>query len=164
MTRRLAAQRRLAALALTAAIAGPVAYAHAHESTVPTINGTGPLGLTYAGGGSFDLPGISLDCPPPEGGPVCHIAAVARSRTALRLRPGGPAAIRVLGKVRYDLGANGDMQKIYPLVLTSAGSKALARLGKVPAYVHITNVLAGTSKKADRTFRLTVKPGYAPEP
>ena len=163
MARHLAAKRRLATLALaTAAVAGPVAYATAHESTEPTINGTGPLGVTYAGGGSFDLPGVTLDCPPPEGGPVCHVTAIVRSRHALPLRNGGPAYIRTIGRVRYDLAANTDMQQIHPAVVTKAGAKALQRYAKIRAYAHVTNVLDGTTKKADRTFRLTVKPGYPP--
>ena len=161
MTRHIAANRRLAVLALAGAVAGPVAYAHAHESTVPTVNGKGPLGVTYAGGGSFDLPGVSLDCPPPEGGPVCHIAATVTSRTALRLRKGGPLKIRTIGKVKYILGANGDMQEIRPPVLTAAGATVLKRFGKVLAYAHVTNVL-DAKRKAARYFRLTVLPGYRP--
>jgi hypothetical protein len=161
MTRHLAAHGRLAILALGAAVAGPIAYAHAHESTEPTVNGKGPLGLTYAGGGSFDLPGVSLDCPPPEGGPVCHIAAAVTSRTPLRLRKGGPLKIRTIGKVKYILGANGDMQDIRPPVLTPAGATVLKRYGTVPAYAHVTNVL-NAQHKASRWFRLTVKPGYRP--
>ena len=163
MARHLAAKRRLAIFALaTAAVAGPVAYATAHESTEPTINGTGPLGLTYAGGGSFDLRGVTLDCPPPEGGPACHVTVIVRSRHALPLRAGGPAYVRTIGTVKYDLAANVDMQQIHPAVVTKAGAKLLKRYAKVRAYAHVTNVLDGTARKADRTFRLTVKPGYAP--
>ncbi len=68
MTRRIDAPRGIVALTVAVLSAGPAAYAYAHDSTEPTINGTGPLGVTYAGGGSFDLPGVTLDCPPPEGG------------------------------------------------------------------------------------------------
>jgi hypothetical protein len=155
MSSRTALNPRVAALAVAAAIAGPAALAYAHESTEPTINGPSSLGTTDTGNNKFDLPGVTLDCPPPEGAPSCRITVKAKSRSRLRLRKGGSLKIRTIGLVSYDLDSNRDMAEIWPSVLTAAGLKAVQRYGKVKILAHVTNVQSAQHQVA-RDFKLTI--------
>jgi hypothetical protein len=161
MIRHTVANRRVAVLALAAAAAGPTGYAYAHHSTEPTVDGPASLPTTYAGGGSFYLSGPTLDCPPPEGGPSCHITVTAKSQKRLRLKAHGSRKVRTIGKVSYDIASNRDMADIHPAVLTSDGARALKRFGKVKVVAHVTNVLDATHHAA-RDFTVTVKPGHHP--
>jgi hypothetical protein len=156
------AKRRFATLTLAVAVAGPVAYAEGHNSTEPTINGPAKwLGPTYAGSGKADLPGVTLDCPPPQSGPSCRITVKVTSRKALRLRKGGSRKVRTIAKVTYVLEANRDMAEIWPAVLTADGKKALKRFKKVPVRAHVTNVISAKHRAA-HDFMMTVNPGYRP--
>jgi hypothetical protein len=161
MIRHVFTKRGRVTLALAAAVAGPVAYAQAHNTPEPTVNGPDKLGAAYAGSGKAPLPGVTLDCPPPEAGPICHITVVVKSRKPLRLRKGGTRKVRTIAKLRYDLEANRDLADIWPAPLTAAGTKALNRFGTVKARAHVTNVI-GPKHRAARDFLLTVHTGYPP--
>jgi hypothetical protein len=156
MTRPTAATRRLALVATAAAIAIPASLAHAHDVTEPTINGPSNLGTTLAGSGKFDLPGVTLDCPPPDSAPPCRVTVKVKSRTALQLRAGGSRKVRTIGRVTYELEANRDLAEIWPAVLTSDGVKALKRYGKVKAVARVVNTQGEHSARRD--LKLTVKP------
>ena len=147
---------------LAVAVAGPVAYADAHGSTEPTINSSRTwLGPTYAGSGKAGLPGVTLDCPPPQSGPSCRITVKVWSRQSLRLRKGGSRKVRLVAKVTYLLEPNRDLAGIWAAVLTGDGKKALKRFGKIKVRAHVTNVISAEHRAA-RDFMMTIKPGYPP--
>jgi hypothetical protein len=156
MSSRTASNPRLAALAVAAAIGGPAALAYAHESTEPTINGPSSLATTQVGDGDFYLAGVTLDCPPPEGAPFCHITVKAKSRKPLRLRRGGSLKIRTIGSIRYDLESNRDLADVKLVTLSSAGETVLKRYGKVKILTHVTNVQSAGHQAAPRDFKQTL--------
>jgi hypothetical protein len=146
--------RRLAVLAI-AAVAGSAAVAQAHEGAHAAINGPSHIGtVTLATNHKFDLPGITIDCPPPEGGKSCRVAATVRTRGKVRVKAGQKKRVLRIGKVAFTLGANRDAAPMHPIAISDAVDAVLARYGSLKAKVYVE---VQHDEQVERYFKMVLK-------
>jgi hypothetical protein len=131
--------RRLATIGIGVAIAAPATYAEAHNGQHPVINGPDKLGtVAVPADGTFQVPKVSLDCPPPEHADPCVVKAVLKSKSMFRLKPTAKRKIVTLGKiVRYTLGSNREQAPLNPASLGKNGMKLIRKFGGLGAVLTV---------------------------
>jgi hypothetical protein len=138
-----------------AMVAIPVAYAQAHEGAHAVISGPTSQGtVQLAENHKFQIPGITIDCPPPEGGRGCKVEVTVRTKAKLRLKAGQKKKVWRVGKVRFNLGANRDAAPLLPILIDTNADKLLGRHGslKTKIYVEVNH-----DEQVERSFSMTLK-------
>ncbi|HEX8745420.1 MAG TPA: hypothetical protein VF712_20005 [Thermoleophilaceae bacterium] len=151
MTARLRTQLVLLAAAALAAVP---AGASAHGSPHPAIEGPDDLGAVVPVKFRFDLPGVTLDCPPPETAAPCKVDVAVRTARRIRYRAGQPKRKHVIGRLSYTLASNREEAEPPPVKLNTVGRQLLARLGSLKAVAKF-NVFQYETILHD--FKLTLK-------
>ena len=143
------------ALAIAAVLAVPVAYAQAHNGPHAAINGPTNQGtLQLAENHRFQVPNVTFDCPPPEGGRSCTIEATVRTRAKLRLKKGQRKKVWRIGRVKYNIGANRDGAPLNPITIDSNADKLLGRYGSLKAKMYVA---VEHDEQVERYFSFTLK-------
>ena len=145
---------RLAALAAVACLAAVPAQAGADGSPHPVIAGPDKLGAVTPVKFRFELPGVTLECPPPEGGEPCRVTVLVRTERRIRYRAGQAKKKHTIGTLSYTLAANREDAEPPPVKLNTIGRKLLARLGRLKA---TTRVDVFQHELIRRDFKLTLK-------
>ena len=144
----------LSAAALT--LAALPAQASAHGSPHPVINGPEKLGAVTPSQFRFGLPGVTLECPPPEGSKSCRVTITVRSERRMRFRAGQAKKKHVLGTLSYSVAANREGAKPPPVKLNTVGRRLLARMGSLKAVARFDVFQHETIL---RDFKLTLNQG-----
>jgi hypothetical protein len=121
------------------AITAPATYAEAHNGTHPVIAGPDKLGtVVVPAGGTFQIPKVTLDCPPPDNADPCAVKAVLKSKSKFRLKPGAKKNIVTLGKVvKYTIPSNREEAPLNPASLGKNGMKLIQKFGGLGAVLTI---------------------------
>jgi hypothetical protein len=147
----------VALVAAIAALAVLPAGAGSHGSPHPVINGPAgnKLGNVKLESGRFELPRVTMECPPPESAKPCQVTILVRTERRLRYRAGEPKRKHTVGKQTYKISANREDVEPLATKLNTRGRKLLARIGnlKVVARINLFH-----HEATIRDFKLTLRP------